>query len=377
MNEAIRLWELKKRVIDELKRILPGESVKRASRDGHARRKPRPCGITIHPAQGCPFGCAYCYLPGMGFGNDAICYKLSPEELALALAMNPHVVPERTFAAFGSVTEPLLPKVRDVTLGYLNAVSRWLRLPSQISTKLVITPELAKDLASREPSLSVLITVTTKSKHRALEPKAPPPEERIRGGGNAAKEGLRIDLFMRPLIPGAISKEDAEAVLTMAADHSFSGVVTGSLRVTKGIVADLAKAGISVEEIMSRLHTQLKPRRQVPIDVSDLKNMVRKIALQKGLQVLPSACAANALSHGVRCWMCGHGPCGGLPGLPEESEVTEFIEYLGGVVARVSRSGQGLLVTLRRSPRLARSDPDLSTFLTEVYRVRVKLVIRD
>ncbi|MEM4497864.1 MAG: radical SAM protein, partial [Nitrososphaerota archaeon] len=40
-----------------------------ARRDPHARRLPRPCGLTVHTGLGCKFGCLYCYIYDMGFSR--------------------------------------------------------------------------------------------------------------------------------------------------------------------------------------------------------------------------------------------------------------------------------------------------------------------
>ncbi|RLG74264.1 MAG: radical SAM protein, partial [Thermoprotei archaeon] len=93
VSEAVKLYELKKKIAEELENRLPSRSVLRARRDPHAKRRPRPCGITIHPGHGCPLKCLYCYIYDMGFTDKVVAYPLEPLELVYALAINPYVVP--------------------------------------------------------------------------------------------------------------------------------------------------------------------------------------------------------------------------------------------------------------------------------------------
>ena len=75
--------------------------------------------------------CAYCYIYDMGFPGSAKPYKLSPLQLAYAVATNPHVAvgPWGTLVATGSVTEPFLPQTRELALGYMKAIAAYLDNP--------------------------------------------------------------------------------------------------------------------------------------------------------------------------------------------------------------------------------------------------------
>ena len=58
-------WRRKIETIRQLEALLSPEERREALRDHHAKRPPRPCGITIHTGIGCPLGCAYCYIYDM------------------------------------------------------------------------------------------------------------------------------------------------------------------------------------------------------------------------------------------------------------------------------------------------------------------------
>jgi len=387
IRSPLDAWLLKKEVAEELRKVLGPRRARRVARDPHAKRRPRPCGMTVHPGHGCSLGCLYCYVPDMGFPAKPRPYHLSGEELAYALALNPHVVPGRTLAAFGSVTEPLLPGIVEKTLEYLRAVREWLSLPCQISTKLVIDEGLAAELAKAEPKLSVLISVTTDSKAKVLEPGAPEPGERIAGGGNAVKAGLRVDLFLRPIIPGITSEEDIRNLLKLAREHGLKGVVTGSLRLTASNLRRLRTAGIETEYLLELANLRNPPKKgaQVPVRTEELKNIVRKEADALGLQYLPAACAANMLAHNLNCHLCGWVPCGSSEGITRVNEegVAEFLNFtlrVRGIELRIEGgSTPKILVLLRGVNDLGRrpsSLAELSRFLSEFYKVKVLLKLR-
>ena len=55
---------MKKKIIKNLRDRIDLDKV---TRDGHSRRPPRSCGMTIHVGVGCPNLCRYCYVEDMGF----------------------------------------------------------------------------------------------------------------------------------------------------------------------------------------------------------------------------------------------------------------------------------------------------------------------
>jgi DNA repair photolyase len=367
-----RLWDEKVRVAERLRSLLGEEGAARARGDHHARRPPRPCGITIHTGIGCSMGCLYCYVPDMGFPMRPRPYPLTPLQMAYALAVNPYVLPRATLAAYGSVTEPFLPETRERALGYIREVHRWLRLPSQVSTKSILDPELAGRLAEAEPAISVLVTVVAlREWARRLEPGAPPAEERIEAAGRAARRGLHVALFVRPIIPGVTDRQ-AREIFELAAEAGIRYVVLGTLRVTPGILRRLAAAGVDVGLIESRLPRPPRgPRDQVAIRAGDIKRAVAGEAERAGLRVLPAACSHNIVSHGGYCEACRLGPCGdpSRAARYEPGEVEELLEA-AGIRARVRLSRGAYLVRVaggRDATRRARA------LLEAALRARVEV----
>jgi len=371
LGYGVRLLEEKKRIVDELKRVVGEEGFSRAKNDHHAKRSPRPCGMTIHTAVGCRYRCVYCYIYDMGFPGTVSRYPLQPLELALALALNPYVVPRATFAAYGAVTEPFVEEVRWYSVEVIQTVNEYLALPSQVSTKSVIDDALAQALRNAEPRISVLVTLVTIDRWKELEPYAPNPIERIEGMATARRHGLHVTLFLRPLIPTVIERE-AGKLLKMVADAGIDKVVLGTLRVTPSILARLRAAGVGIEEIERRLPRKPRSRNdQVTIRGSDIKKIVAKIAQDYGFKVFESACAANVDAHGEFCSICDFGPCGVKSAAPpcNENDVRDLIEYLGYIAKDVDVYENRIRVVLRAGDKRR-----LRYIIEAVYRRRVEIV---
>ena len=345
-------WRRKIETIKRLEALLSPEERREALRDHHAKRPPRPCGITIHTGIGCPLGCAYCYIYDMGFPGRVTPYPLSPLQMAFAIASNPHVAVGEwgSLVAVGSVTEPFLPETRDLALSYMEAIAKWLGNPIQVATKM--SPPLK--LADIQKGLDVLISITDLSGR--LEPRAPPPLERLRAGAELIRRGAHATLFVRPIVPGVTDRE-IERLLITARELGYRRVVFGTLRVTTGIVRRLRAFGVDVTPYVKRLDE----KRQTPIRFPKEKFVA--MARDLGFEVLPASCAANVAAHGQACVLCHWGPCGDVKKLKvEQREVEEYLEARG-YKARVHVDD-----VIRVSIKLSKAD---KTFLEQATRLRV------
>lgn len=349
LTHLVDLLEKKRKIAANLEDILSVDSKRTALNDHHSRRKPRPCGMTIHTGVGCSYLCAYCYIYDMGFTAVPKPYPLKPEEIVYALTQNPYIVPERTLAAYGSVTEPFLPETVHRAIEYMRDIWRWLNLPTQLSTKAILTDDIISGVLSGDPNASVLITVVTLS-NRRLEPRAPDPLKRIESAGRALEKGLKVSLFIRPIIPGVTDRE-AEKILTASADKGIDSVVLGSLRVTESILWRLEKSGVARKEIEKRLAEPLKGSGQIEVRSSDLKDKIRRLAEEFGFKVFRAACEANIYSHGRYCAMCRIGPCNidvKAKGLDEE-DLRDLLEYLGIRYLGVEVDDKAVKIMLRKT----------------------------
>lgn len=348
------LLKLKSSLASRLESELSQREIEQAKNDHHARRRPRPCGMTIHTGIGCNLGCLYCYVPDMGFSMKPQPYPLNGKQLVYALLMNKHFVPGPygTLLAFGSVTEPFLPETKERALEYIEATYHYLKNPQQISTKSILSDEDIDKFASvSDPNINVLVTIVTIDLAKKLEPAAPSPEERLSFASKLIRKGVSVTLFMRPIIPG-ITDREAEKILSLARRAGIQTVVLGSLRVTSGIIKRLEASGVvDIGEILRRLPRNPRSNKdQVTIIENDIKNRIAKLARKMGLTVLPSSCSANIYSHRMWCYGCKWGPCG----IPSKEikysleELLEAAELLGCKKPRVhTRRTKPWLIELR------------------------------
>ena len=371
--------EIKQRILEEHKGLIG-----KARKDHHSRRKPIPCGMTIHPAIGCSFGCLYCYVPDMGFPLKPQPYPLEPEEMLVALALNPYFLPgpAGTLVAFGSVTEPFMTHhIINKTLGYMRFIGGVMGNPLQVSTKAAPGEWVAEELSSLPNGPpSVLISVATYSMQRTLEPGAASVDDRLRWGQLLMKRGVPVTLFLRPIIPG-VPLDDLSYLLEKAWSMGYRRVILGSLRVTMGILRRLKAAGLPYEVIAARLPRRpANPREQITLRMGDLKQTVAYTAVKTGFNILPASCSANVVDHGQSCWACNLGPCGNPKHLPklDVDDVMRSAEILGlKCVKDVSpRNGEVTVLVNDRCGKISRKRRDvLETILTTLYRRRFLLRI--
>ena len=294
---SFRELEWKKLVLkSKVESRMSHESTIRAMTDYHAKRKPRPCGLTIHPGIGCNLQCTYCYIEDMGFNFKSIKpYGLRGNELVYSLLNNLYFFPtiHGTYLAFGSITEPFHPLIKEKTITYLTAVNNWLGNPCQISTKFYINESTASKLSSlREITINPLITVVTVRKLKVLEPYAPSIESRLETIRLLRESGLKPMMFLRPLIPG-VNDDEIEDLIHLGKEAGVYGVVIGGLRVTTRILERLEKSGINTKEIRKRILGTPSGSKQIPVMTDDLKDKAIEIAKEKGLIPFRSACCAN------------------------------------------------------------------------------------
>lgn len=381
MSYVIEVIAIKKKLRNEIGRLLSEEEAKASIRDHHAKRPPRPCGLTIHPGVGCVYACRYCYIYDMGFEERTRLNPLTGLQLVYALLSNKYFIPGNrgTYLAIGSITEPFHPLLKEKTLEYIHYIYKWLGNPTQFSTKMYIDSFTAKKIAELSGNkISPLITVVTLAKHSEIEPKSPSPGKRFEAMKNLREAGLKPFLFLRPLIPGLVEKEYRE-IVDLAVDHGAVGVVAGTLRVTKNILNKLREVGVDTTQIEKRVIIPIdKMKNGVQYDVytRDIKKDVELYVRKQGLIFYSSACMANLYTHGLRCWKMylGERHVEVVTEIPEISEVREITRRLGGEVIDV-KFEHGILrvgITCKHCDKRLIGEFLRSRYLvcTKIYRAR-------
>lgn len=296
-----------------------------------AYRRPRPCGLTVHPVVGCPFKCSYCYLPELGVGWKPRVLEISGNKLVENILANRYFVKGGygTFLAFGSLGEPFLPgPATTKTLEFMSAVKKRLGNPIQVSTKAVVP------ISDVLKGVSVLITVVTIKRWKEIEPHSTPPYIRMENFRRVNSVGGVPALFVRPIIPGVTDVEIYD-ILKVAYKHGCRYAVFGGFRVTRNIIGRLARAGVDVSRIKDRIRGRLDDRQRYIIGY-DLKVEAMQLAKEVGIVPLSSACCATALAYGIACtdpvWVWEK--CTGCPNnckekIPDEDSVLKFLASLG------------------------------------------------
>lgn len=191
-----------------------------------------PFAWTLNPYRGCEFGCHYCYArythefmehwDSLDFERKIYAKVNAPELLRAEL----RAARDRGQAiALGTATDPYQPAERqfEITRRLLGVFAEFRGLDFSITTKgVLILRDL--DLLRRNAErhrLSVGITVTTTDERlaRLLEPKAPPPAQRLEAMRVLADAGIRTGVMLMPILPSLTdSLRSLEAVVRAAAE---------------------------------------------------------------------------------------------------------------------------------------------------------------
>jgi DNA repair photolyase len=295
--------EEKSKIRNRLEKECTVEEREQAKGDFHAWRDKCVSILPILSGKDCPFACTYCYIQSMGSAfKDPEPLNLTGPQICYALLENKEFIPGPygTTLAFGQVSEPFLPQLKQNTLDYFKAIAHFLNNPIQFSSKMYLDPNTVKEIKARiKPKyLNPLITITTIEHAAKLEPHAPTPKKRFESISNLTEAGYKVFLYFRPLIPGVVDYE-IEELLIQAQKAGAVGVVTGGLRITLPILNAMKKAGINISEIAQR--SPKIDKKQSYIYTKDLEDKVIRSAKAKKLIALHSTKCAMAYTAKVPC----------------------------------------------------------------------------
>jgi len=279
------------------------EEQEQAKGDPHAWREKCVSVLPIISGKDCPYACTYCYIQSMGYEfKEPEPLDLTGPQLCYALLENKEFIPGPvgTPLVFGHISEPFLPQLKDNTLDYFKAISSFLGNPIQFATKMYLDPAAVKEIRKciKPKYLSPLVSITTLTHAKKLEPNAPSPEKRLETIKNLTNAGYKVFLYLRPLIPGIVDY-DIEELLIESQKAGAVGVVTGGFRVTLSAFNNMKKAKLNVAEIAQRAPNIDKKQRY--IYTKDLEDKVIRSAKEKKLISLHSTKCAVAYVCKVPC----------------------------------------------------------------------------
>ncbi len=184
-------------------------------RSGGATKGRYPFSYTVNPYRGCEIGCTYCYARythGYLGMDDPYAFE---REIFVKLGADRRVAHDLTDAHFageeialGTATDPYQPAERRyrVTRRILEKLAAFSGLTLSITTK---SPLILDDLhllvrLARRSKLTINISLISLDPEiiRHLEPKAATPQKRLETLATLAHHGIRVGLFLMPIIPG-------------------------------------------------------------------------------------------------------------------------------------------------------------------------------
>ena len=192
-----------------------------------------PFAWTINPYRGCEFGCHYCYArythefmemwDSRDFERKIYAKVDAPELLRAELRQGRD---KGLPIALGTATDPYQPAERqfEVTRRLLQVFAEFRGLDLSITTKSVLILrdlELLQSLAAQH-RFSVHMTLTTHHERlaRLLEPKAPPPAQRLEAVRKLSQSGIRVGVNAMPILPGLNDAPPMLEALAARAAHA-------------------------------------------------------------------------------------------------------------------------------------------------------------
>jgi len=202
---------------------------------------------SLNPYFGCEHSCVYCYVPrmmphrlaGRVWGGFVEVKVNMPRVLSKELAKI-----RRGRVLVSSITDPYQPTERryGLTRSCLELlVKRGLQVVVLTKSTLFLRDLDVMELGDVELG----VTITTLRAHRELEPRSPPPVERLRALREASERGIKTFLFLGPLIPGLVD-DDVEGILGMAKEAGVQYVIIDKLNL-KGDVEEAVSRALSRE----------------------------------------------------------------------------------------------------------------------------------
>ena len=188
---------------------------------------------SINPYRGCEHGCIYCYArpshaylglsPGLDFETKITAKPDAADLLARELA-RPGYCPAPI--ALGTNTDPYQPIEAKLAImpGILRVLSDWNHPATLVTRGQTVLRDLAlwAELAAKGmAAVGVSITTLDADLARAMEPRAPAPQTRLRMIRALAAAGVPVRVMVAPVIP-VLTEPEIEAILSAAREAGAS-----------------------------------------------------------------------------------------------------------------------------------------------------------
>lgn len=205
------------------------------------RASDMPFGFTVSPYRGCEHGCIYCYArpyheylgfsSGLDFETKIMAKPDAPELLKKELSARRWAGAPIVMSAITDVYQPIEKDMR-LTRQCLEVMADC-RQPVATMTKNTLAlrdTDLWQELAHHQAAQVIVTLVTLDPKLAGiLEPRASPPQARLRVIREMAAAGVPVGVNIAPVIPGLTDKE-IPAILEAAAEAGAKSAIWVLLR---------------------------------------------------------------------------------------------------------------------------------------------------
>jgi len=202
---------------------------------------------SLNPYKGCVHACSYCYarayhtflgLPVSSFESQIYAKINIAEVLRSELRRGSWT---REHIAIGTGTDPYQPFEGQyrLTRQCLEAMAAFDN-PGSVTTKGTLVTrdiDVISDLSSRvDFTVNISLISLDRELLRTIEPGTPAPASRLRAIERLSAAGIRVTVFLAPVLPGLTDKpEQIEDVVRAAAEYGATDVWAGTLRLAPAI----------------------------------------------------------------------------------------------------------------------------------------------
>lgn len=191
---------------------------------------PCPPKYSLNPYTGCGHSCIYCYITS--YIKDPFKPRLK-EKIISRLRYDLKHIPENSVIAISYSSDPYTPPE-----GRISIMRKILRIIKTYNMKVLIatkSPLVTRDMdLIKDVGNVVSITITTLDKSIAskLEPRAPPPNSRIKAIEKLTNYGIKVSLRIDPIFPELTDDENLiRDILEVASSIGISHIASSCYKV--------------------------------------------------------------------------------------------------------------------------------------------------